>query len=105
MMHASGRTRFATKALLRGLVTHESLTQDFDCDRSIDQQMRGAIDSTHAASAESLVQTILAVEDSTNQRIDQNVGDRGIGLQRCEVVGTHVHVVRKLPATSGTLGQ
>src|SRR5438034_10868958 len=36
MMHASGRARFATKALLRGLVTDKTLAEDFDCDRSLD---------------------------------------------------------------------
>src|SRR6266404_969399 len=65
--------------------------------------MRGAIDSTHAATAERLFQAILPVEDPADERIDGPVRDCVVGPQRREVVRAHVHIVRKLPAASGAL--
>jgi hypothetical protein len=40
--------------------------------------MCGAIDGAHAAAAEAFIQSILAVEDPTQKRIDWHISDRGV---------------------------
>ena len=103
MMHATSRARFAAKPFLRRLVADEPLAENLYGHRTIDQQMSCAIDRAHAATAERLLQTILAVEHLADQRIDRNIRDGVVGPQRREVIRTDVHIVGKLPATSGAL--
>src|SRR5438128_715579 len=103
MLHATSRARFATKALLRGLIADKSLAQNFQRDRTIDQQMRRAIDGAHPAAAEAFIQTVFTFKRATYERIDGNVGDGGIGLQRGKVTRTDEHIVGKLPAASWAL--
>src|SRR2546430_7352438 len=66
MMHASGRPRFATKALLCSFVTDEALTENFYSDGSLDQEMCCAINGAHSAATEDFVQSVFTVERSTN---------------------------------------
>ena len=103
MLHATGGARFTAKALLCRLISHESLTENFQRDGTINQQMRRTIDSPHAATAQALVQTILAFKRSTYEWIDGNIRDRGVGLQRRVIARAHEHIIRKLPAASWAL--
>src|SRR6266571_2004975 len=103
MLHATGRARFATKTLLGCLIADKSLAQNFERDRTIDEQMRRAIDGAHAAAAEPFIQTVLTFKRATYERIDGNVGDGGIGLQRGKVTRTDEHIVGKLTAASWAL--
>jgi hypothetical protein len=103
MLHATGGAPFSTKSLLRSVVADEPLTEYFDGDRSIDQQMSRAIDRPHPAATEPLIQPVFLVEDAVQQRIDGNIGNRRIGLKGRLIGWTDEHIVRKPPAASGTL--
>jgi hypothetical protein len=103
MLHAASRAGFAAKALLRSLISDESLAENFQRDGPIDEQVRGAINRAHASTAQNFIQAILAFEGAANQRVDGNVSNRGVSLQGIVIVGTHEHIVGKLPAASWAL--
>jgi VWFA-related protein len=103
MLHATGRARFATKSLLRSRVSNKPLTEDLNGDRSINQQVRRAIDCAHPAATQPFIEAVFLVKSPIEQWIDGKVGDRRVGLKRRLISRAHQHFVGKLPAASGTL--
>lgn len=65
--------------------------------------MRRAINGAHPATAEAFIQSILPIEDPTEQGIELHICKSGVGLQRRVVAWTHQHVAGKLPAASWAL--
>jgi hypothetical protein len=65
--------------------------------------MCGAIDGSHAATAQTFIQPVFTVEDPTQKWIDGNISYRGVRLQRRVIKWTDCFIVRELPATSWAL--
>lgn len=65
--------------------------------------MRSAINGAHPAAAKSLIQTILAIEDAAQQRIDYQVRHRGICLKRCLILRADQYFIGKLATASRAL--
>jgi hypothetical protein len=103
MLHATSGPRFATKSLLRSFVANEPLTENFDGNRTINQQVRGAVDRSHSATTKPFIQPVLLIENAVQQWIGGNIGNRSVGLERRLIGRTHEYVIGKTATASGTL--
>jgi hypothetical protein len=65
--------------------------------------MGGAINGAHPATAETVIQSILTIEDPTQERIKRDIREGRVGLQRRVIVWAHQDLVGKLPAASWAL--
>jgi hypothetical protein len=99
-----GRFGFAPKTRFCCFVFDEARIKDLYGHASIDEQMSGAIDCTHATNAEPRLQQILIVQSSTEQRINRGFGNAGgIGLQQGIVLRTGFQVCGKILAACGAM--
>src|SRR5436189_5766246 len=103
MLHASGGAGLSAKSLLRSLIAEESLAEDFQSYGPINKQVRRPINRAHPATAEPFIEPVFSVKDPAQKRIERDVSDSRIGLQRRMVTRTYEHIVRELPTTSRTL--
>jgi hypothetical protein len=103
MLHAACGARLPAEALLGCLVADKSLAEDFERYRTIDQEMRSAIDCAHPSASQAFIQAIFALKYSAKERINWRFGDGGVGLQQCVIERTDCLVIRELTATSWAL--
>jgi hypothetical protein len=83
MLQAAAGSRFAAKSGAGGFVFYKPLVKDLNGDRSIDEQVAGAIDRAHSANPQTRLQAILLVEGVTHQRVtNRQIPYCGIRLQR-----------------------
>jgi predicted AlkP superfamily phosphohydrolase/phosphomutase len=104
MLQSTCGSRLAVETYARGFILHEARIQNLNRYGAINQHVSGAINSTHPANTQALLDLVFVVENLADKGVCNAVTmKRGISLQRRFVFRTNLHTSWVMPSACGAM--